>query len=475
MKKYKLKALFMLALLFILLLGGILPMNAETAEIIIDNNDSSGVTFAGTWTTSTSASGYYGTNYAHDSNTGKSAKSIQYTPTITESDDYDVYLIWNQASNRASNVPIDISHSGSTDTIIVNQRANGGKWIWVGRFNFIAGTSGYVKIRTDDTDGYVIADAVRFVKAAPAPAPGPTYSPAGSLIFHSGFEASSTGVSNAACITNITGVDQSVSSPNDWVADLDDYSKFGSFRFQYEPGDCTERSASIVTDPTTANGNKVLKYSLGSVGAAATKGRVQAILQNNSSNLNEIYYKFRMYLHPDLEKLKQIPDPLTWFTIAEFWNQPSWTAGTQYPYRVSLDIRKPAGGGAGQQLYFHLKGERTPITNTDEGAFETVWTEGNVYYNIPTGQWLTCEIYYKEGNASTGRFYFALTPEGGSKKVIFDVTNWTFDPNNPSPSGLVGFHPFKLYTGKSTVNFVRDHGGSLQILWDDIEFWPSMQ
>ena len=450
-------------------------MDAGTAEIIVDNSDAGGVTFTGTWTTSTSSTSYYGTNYTHDGNSGKGAKSITYTPTLTDAGEYDVYLQWNQGSNRASNVPVDIARSGGTDSVVVNQRANGGKWMLIGRFNFSAGTSGYIKIRNDGTDGYVIADAVRFVKAASAPAPGPAYSPAGSLIFHSGFEAGSTGVTNAACMTNITGVDQSVSSPNDWVNDLDGYPNFGSLRFQYEPGDCTERSASIVADPTSSNGNKVLKFVLASVGASATKGRVQAIMQNNPSSLKETYYKFRMYLHPDLEKLKQMPDPLTWFTIAEFWNQPSWTAGTQYPYRVSLDIHKPAGSGTGQPLYFHLKGERTPITNSEEGAFETVWTEQNLGYRIPTGQWLTCEIYYKEGNASTGRFYFALTPEGGTKNVIFDVTNWTYDPNNPTPSGLTGFHPFKLYTSKATVNFVRDHSGTLQVLWDDIEFWPSMQ
>jgi hypothetical protein len=46
---------------------------------------------------------------------------------------------------------------------------NGAQWVVLGTNSFAAGTSGYVKIRTDNTgSGYVIADAVRF-KSAGAP------------------------------------------------------------------------------------------------------------------------------------------------------------------------------------------------------------------------------------------------------------------------------------------------------------------
>lgn len=445
----------------------------KVTEIIVDNSDSTGVAKTGSWTASTSSSGYYGVNYEHDGNAGKGSKSFKYSPAIAEAGEYDLYIRWNSGSNRASNVPVDIRHAGGTSSITINQRANGSVWNLVGRYSFSAGSSGYVQLHNSGTDGYVIADAVRLVKAPPPLVPGPDYSPAGTLIFRSGFEAGSTGVANPACISDITGTDQSVATPNNWVTDLEGYSKFGSFYFQYEGGGCSAINASIVTDPTKS-GNKVLQYWMGGLEGTLGKGRVQANMHNNANDLNEIYYKFRFYLHPDLELLKQIPQPMTWLTMAEFWNQPSWTSGTQYPYRVSLNLSKPAGGGSGQKLYFRVTGQRTPVTGSDEGTFDTVWTHWNLDTSIPTGQWLTAEIYYKKGNAQNGRFYFAITPAGGTKKVIFDIVDWTYDPNSTISTGLTHFHPFKWYTAQSTANFVSQRGGALQILWDDIEFWSSM-
>src|SRR3989339_432909 len=46
----------------------------------------------------------------------------------------------------------------------VNQRANGGMWNEIGTFHFYQGSGGYLLIRNDGTDGYVIADAVMFKK-----------------------------------------------------------------------------------------------------------------------------------------------------------------------------------------------------------------------------------------------------------------------------------------------------------------------
>jgi hypothetical protein len=39
---------------------------------------------------------------------------------------------------------------------------NGGQWVLLGTYTFAAGSSGYVQLGTAGTDGYVIADAVKF-------------------------------------------------------------------------------------------------------------------------------------------------------------------------------------------------------------------------------------------------------------------------------------------------------------------------
>ncbi|HWF19642.1 MAG TPA: FAD-dependent oxidoreductase [Verrucomicrobiae bacterium] len=136
--------------------------------IVQDNADPTGVTITGQWPSSTSIAGYYGTNYITDNNTNKGTKSVRFTPAIPSTGSYQVYLWWTADYNRATNVPVDVISAAGTNTIIINQTQNGQQWSYIGTFNFTAGTSNSVLIRTTGTSGYVIADAARFVPAAQA-------------------------------------------------------------------------------------------------------------------------------------------------------------------------------------------------------------------------------------------------------------------------------------------------------------------
>ncbi|MBI5800109.1 MAG: family 16 glycosylhydrolase [Verrucomicrobia bacterium] len=135
------------------------------AETIVDNTDSSAVTITGSWTTSTSTTGYYGANYLHDGNTGSAGgKSVKFAPTLPHTSSYAVYARWTAGANRASNTPIDIvDGTGATHTVTVNQQNDNGAWVSLGTYSFTAGATGYVRIRNDGANGYVIADAVKWV------------------------------------------------------------------------------------------------------------------------------------------------------------------------------------------------------------------------------------------------------------------------------------------------------------------------
>jgi hypothetical protein len=137
-----------------------------TADLIVDNADGpASVSIVGSWITSTLTSGYQGTNYLHDGNTGKGTKSVTFTPNLPSNGMYQVYIRYTALSNRATAVPVDIVSFDGTNTATVNQRLNGGQWVSLGSHAFTAGTSGFVRVRTTGTtDGYVIADAVRFVQ-----------------------------------------------------------------------------------------------------------------------------------------------------------------------------------------------------------------------------------------------------------------------------------------------------------------------
>jgi hypothetical protein len=85
------------------------------------------------------------------------------------------------------------------------------------------------------------------------------------------------------------------------------------------------------------------------------------------------------------------------------------------------------------------------------------------------------DYYVKEGNNETGRFYLAITPEGGKKQVVFDVKNYTHMTKDPAPNGFSGYNPMKLYTSKELVNFMKSQGKTLQVYWDDFKLWTNKQ
>lgn len=66
-----------------------------------------------------------------------------------------------------------VHHAAGTTTVTVNQRVRGvpdprtGEWVSLGTFTLNAGTTSYVEL-SDNADGFVIADAVRFRRVPPA-------------------------------------------------------------------------------------------------------------------------------------------------------------------------------------------------------------------------------------------------------------------------------------------------------------------
>ena len=130
-------------------------------EIIQDSTDTTGVVKTGTWTSSTSMAGYFGIDYLHDGNTGKGTSSVRYTPSIATSGTYRVTLNWAAGfANRATNVPVMLTHATGSQGFTVNQQQDG-FWVPLGDFAFSSGGTSSILIETTGTNGYVAADAVR--------------------------------------------------------------------------------------------------------------------------------------------------------------------------------------------------------------------------------------------------------------------------------------------------------------------------
>ncbi|MBI5384134.1 MAG: FAD-dependent oxidoreductase [Verrucomicrobia bacterium] len=143
----------------------------STNGLVIDTEQGVGVTILGSWTTSTSSPGYNGAGYLHDGNAGKGARSVRFTPSLPQAGNYSVALRWTENANRASNVPITLTHAGGVTNLTVNQRSNGGVWFPLGTFYFEAGSAGNLLLENTGTDGFVIADATLWQPQQAPPPP----------------------------------------------------------------------------------------------------------------------------------------------------------------------------------------------------------------------------------------------------------------------------------------------------------------
>lgn len=283
------------------------------------------------------------------------------------------------------------------------------------------------------------------------------------LLFRSGFEPDSATVPSKDP-RRIKGVDHSVKPPNDWSKNLS-VPNPGGFVIQYQGGTPKDRIARIVTDPTDPD-NRVLHFWLKNPNVSIKKknekkGRIQANIYKNR-NIYQMRQRCRVFLpKKDFEILRKWPEKFGWLTLAEFWNEPSWV-GSDYPFRISINITKSQG--AGKPFVFGIHGQTKPKDN-----WQSIWDDHNSDFHIPVGEWLTLTYVFIEGGKNTGRLLFTVERENGEKHTIFDIHDCTRHPDQSSPNGLTSWNPLKLYTSQSTVDWVRNNGGTLQVYWDDLE------
>ncbi len=120
--------------------------------------------YTGKWQRSGASESYLGLGYQHDGKAADDSCSATYTLPIEEGGWYEVRLAYAPNANRATNVPVTVTHFQGTQTIAINQREKpgiDGVFAYVGVFEFA--DQAVVQISNDGTDGYVIADGVQLV------------------------------------------------------------------------------------------------------------------------------------------------------------------------------------------------------------------------------------------------------------------------------------------------------------------------
>ncbi len=297
----------------------------------------------------------------------------------------------------------------------------------------------------------------------------------GVLVFQTGFEGSSTVITDSKDvpgfitpgyeIDDIVGIDNTLPEKNDWVKDLDQNPDAGQFLIEYTGGDSTKRFVKIIPEPGNPS-NHVLQFWLNDSWHASEnqeKARIQTDIYGVKKGFREFYQTERVFLHEDFKILESYPAKIDWLTLSEFWNNEWWVKDEKYGFRIGIGIGKPVAE----------KSELSFIIGSQDQGFKNIWNADNPSVKVPIGKWFTMEYYFKEGDREQGRFYVAITADGAAKQVVCDVKGFTHNTKDPAPDGLTGYSPMKLYTSRELVAYMKAHGKTLQIYWDDFKLWRS--
>jgi len=130
--------------------------------------DDSQAVHNGEWSQSTSMSKWIHRGYLHDGNPATKDQSLAFRAALPSAGKYQVSLAYPPHDNRSRSVAVTVEHQGGQSTVHINQRRQpvDGLFEPLGEFDFNAGPA-VVTVSNAGSDGYVVADAVRWVPVEP--------------------------------------------------------------------------------------------------------------------------------------------------------------------------------------------------------------------------------------------------------------------------------------------------------------------
>jgi hypothetical protein len=141
--------------------------NGDTLDIIVDDIDAARVEITAYWKrlTADDVEGAYGPTVLSDESLNADS-DVRFIPAITTPGNYGVYLYWpalrDPSPTLATDARITVRHAGGEQHFRINQKESPKEWRLLGHFPFAPGKPGHVQFITDEANGIVLADAVRF-------------------------------------------------------------------------------------------------------------------------------------------------------------------------------------------------------------------------------------------------------------------------------------------------------------------------
>lgn len=141
-------------------------VDGSTPEILVDN-DSKDVQTTGSWKKETR--GGFGPSMFTDDGKGEEGKLVRFSPAITKSGIYRLYMYLPKVEHASSKIFINVYDGARNTEDIVETAAvkvegqTSGEWVTLGSYNLKKESKPYVEILSKGADGVVVADAILFI------------------------------------------------------------------------------------------------------------------------------------------------------------------------------------------------------------------------------------------------------------------------------------------------------------------------
>jgi len=135
--------------------------------VVVDGED---LVTEGEWTRSSSLRPYIGSSYLHDGNGGKGMSSVRFPFVAPAEGLHEIKVAYGAFGNRARNIRYEISHAEGRSKVFLSQRTpHRGSEVWssLGTFSFKKGENYDVSLYNENTEGYVVADAIQVIAINP--------------------------------------------------------------------------------------------------------------------------------------------------------------------------------------------------------------------------------------------------------------------------------------------------------------------
>ena len=116
---------------------------------LVDNSDTGDVDVAGTWATSSTGTGFQGTNYRTHAAASGSTDKHTWKLNVPADGKYTVYVRYPSVAGASTAAPYAVSTGAAGSTPVakpVNQTTAAGTWVSLGEFTFAEATTGSVSL-----------------------------------------------------------------------------------------------------------------------------------------------------------------------------------------------------------------------------------------------------------------------------------------------------------------------------------------